>query len=67
MQTENMTTSYSAFARFEEPKDPNGVIVAYDLEYHRLDGEFVSILKNWRKSLCQFLYLFSILTIIDIT
>lgn len=45
IQTENVTAPYSAFVRWEEPKDPNGVIVAYILEYHRRDADHVSYLK----------------------
>ncbi|XP_054719002.1 insulin-like peptide receptor [Uloborus diversus] len=39
IQTENIT-SYSGFIRWEEPKDSNGMIVAYNIEYQRLDGEY---------------------------
>ncbi|GIY90189.1 insulin-like peptide receptor [Caerostris darwini] len=32
-------TSYSAFVKWEEPKDSNGLIIAYTLEYRRINGE----------------------------
>ncbi|KAG8180786.1 hypothetical protein JTE90_012965 [Oedothorax gibbosus] len=38
VQTENVT-SYSGFVKWEEPKDSNGMIVAYTLEYKRMGGD----------------------------
>ncbi|GFV13982.1 tyrosine-protein kinase receptor [Trichonephila clavipes] len=42
IQTENVT-SYSGFVKWEEPKESNGIIIAYTLEYKRLNGENVSM------------------------
>ncbi|XP_042898264.1 insulin-like peptide receptor isoform X1 [Parasteatoda tepidariorum] len=36
--TENVT-AYSSFIRWEDPKDSNGVIVAFTIEYKKVNGE----------------------------